>query len=140
MTSKERAELRAKANPLEPIFQIGKDGLSDNFIRQVDDALDVRELLKIRVHLETAPKTPKELAAELGSALDAEIIQVIGGIIVIYRKADEEKVKAKNKAKKKNAAKKVKPKKVKIKGMRARENKTPLKNESYGRRSRGERH
>lgn len=58
MTSKERAALRAKANPLEPIFQIGKDGISDNLISQIDDALDVRELLKIRVHLEPAVRLP----------------------------------------------------------------------------------
>ncbi len=62
MTSKERAALRAKANPLEPIFQIGKEGISDNLVSQIDDALDVRELLKIRVHLETAPENPREFA------------------------------------------------------------------------------
>ena len=77
MTSKERAELRAKANPLEPIFQIGKEGISENLIAQLDDALDVRELLKVRIHLETAPKAPKEFAQELGNALGAEVIQVI---------------------------------------------------------------
>ena len=58
MTSKERAALRAAANPLEPIFQIGQEGISDNLISQLDDALDSRELLKIRVHLETSPKKP----------------------------------------------------------------------------------
>ena len=56
MNSKERAALRAAANPLEPIFQIGKEGISENLISQLDDALDARELLKIRVHLETSPK------------------------------------------------------------------------------------
>ncbi|MGN1123425.1 MAG: YhbY family RNA-binding protein, partial [Eubacterium sp.] len=58
MTSKERAALRAKANPLEPVIQLGKEGISDNLITQIDDTLDARELIKIRVHLETAPKTP----------------------------------------------------------------------------------
>lgn len=95
MTSKERAALRAAANPLEPIFQIGKEGISDNLISQLDDALDSRELLKIRVHLETSPKKPRQLADELQTALGAEVIQVIGGVIVLYRKADEEKIKAK---------------------------------------------
>ena len=47
MTSKERAALRAKANPLEPIFQIGKDGVSDNLTAQIDDALDVLSLIHI---------------------------------------------------------------------------------------------
>lgn len=55
MTSKERAAWRAKANGLEAIFQIGKEGISHNLIAQLDDALDVRELIKVRVHLESAP-------------------------------------------------------------------------------------
>ena len=92
MTSKERAALRAKANTLDPIIQIGKEGITDNLITQIDDTLDVRELIKIRVHLETAPKTPKELANELAPALNAEVVQVIGGVIVLWREADEARI------------------------------------------------
>ena len=121
MTSKERAELRAKANPLEPIFQIGKEGISENLIAQLDDALDARELLKVRIHLETAPKAPKEFAQELGAALGAEVIQVIGGVIVLYRKIDKEKVEAKKQERAKATGKKVPKKKVKIKGLRQRQ-------------------
>lgn len=121
MTSKERAALRAKANPLEPIFQIGKDGVSDNLTAQIDDALDVRELLKIRVHLETAPESPREFADKLAESLNAEVIQVIGGVIVIYRKIDKEKVNAKKEARLKASGKKVTKKKVKIKGLRQRQ-------------------
>lgn len=113
MTSKERAALRAQANPLEPIFQIGKDGVSDNMISQIDDALDARELLKIRVHLETAPQSPREFADELAKPLEAEVIQVIGGVIVLYRKADKEKIKAKKAAAAAAAGKK--PKKSRLK-------------------------
>ncbi len=141
MNSKERAALRAAANPLEPIFQIGKEGISENLISQLDDALDARELFKIRVHLETSPKKPRELADELQSLLGAEVIQVIGGVIVLYRKADEEKIKAKKAA----AAKKKKPAKkhVKIRGMRSRhaqEETRSRKPYRGGVRSRGERH
>ena len=50
MTSKERAALRAKANGLEPIIQLGKEGISENLLTQIDDTLDTRELIKIRVH------------------------------------------------------------------------------------------
>lgn len=121
MTSKERAELRAKANPLEPIFQIGKEGISDNLISQLDDALDARELLKVRIHLETAPKAPKEFAQELGNALGAEVIQVIGGVIVLYRKIDKEKIEAKKQERAKASNKKTPKKKVKIKGLRQRQ-------------------
>ena len=110
MTSKERAAWRAKANGLEAIFQIGKEGISDNLIAQLDDALDVRELIKVRVHLESAPQPPKELAQALGEALGANVIQVIGGMIVLQRPIDEEKVRAKKAAR--AGDKKVKKKKA----------------------------
>ena len=97
MTSKERAQLRAKANPLEPIIQIGKEGVTDNLITQIDDTLDTRELIKIRVHLETAPDAPRKFADELADALGADVIQVIGGVIVLYRKADPERIAEKKK-------------------------------------------
>ena len=139
MTSKYRAALMAAANPLEPIFQVGKEGVCPNLVSQLDDALDARELLKIRVHLETCPKKPREIADELQTALSAEVIQVIGGVIVLYRKADEEKIKAKKAA----AAKQKKPAKkhVKIKGMRARNAQVNSRRPASGTpRGRGERH
>ena len=128
MTSKERAQWRAKANSLEPVIQLGKEGISDNLITQIDDTLDARELIKIRVHLETAPKTPKELAQELGSILEAEVIQVIGGIIVLYREADEERIAEKKKKRGSGNAKATAKKKVKIKGMRQRQREREAKN------------
>ncbi|MBR2099795.1 MAG: ribosome assembly RNA-binding protein YhbY [Eubacterium sp.] len=128
MTSKERASLRAKANGLEPIIQIGKEGITDNLISQIDDTLDVRELIKIRVHLETCPKTPKELAPELAEKLGAEVIQVIGGVIVLYREADEERIAEKKKKRGSGSAKATAKKKVKIKGMRARQREKEAKN------------
>lgn len=126
MTSKERAALRAQANSLEAIIQIGKEGVSENLIRQIDETLDVRELIKLRVHLETAPEKPKAFAIELSEALGADVVQVIGGVIVLYRKIDEEKVKAKRVTGK---ASKNKPKKrVKVKGMRQRQREKEEKN------------
>lgn len=128
MTSKERAALRAKANPLEPVIQIGKEGISENLITQVDDTLDARELIKIRVHLETAPETPKELAQKLASALEADVIQVIGGIIVLYREADEQRIAEKKKKRGLGTAKATAKKKVKIKGKRQRQREKEEKN------------
>ena len=128
MTSKERAAWRAKANSLEAIIQIGKEGITDNLITQIDDTLDVRELIKIRVHLETAPQTPKELAPQLAERLDAEVIQVIGGIIFLYRKADPDKIQAKKKARGQGTAKAKAKKKVKIKGLRQRQREKEAKN------------
>ena len=128
MTSKERAKLRAQANPLEPIIQIGKEGISDNLISQIDDTLDTRELIKIRVHLETAPSAPREFADELAEKLGAEVIQVIGGVIVLYRKADEERIAEKKKKRGSGTAKATAKKKVKIKGLRARQKEKESKN------------
>lgn len=142
MTSKERAQLRAKANPLEPIIQIGKDGISDNLIVQADDALDARELIKIRVHLETAPESPREFANKLAEKLGAEVIQVIGGVIVIYRKADKEKINQKKQERAKASGKKITKKKVKIKGLRQRQKEFEDAHPwaKYNRSNRGDRH
>ena len=100
MTSKERAALRAESHHLEPIFQIGKGGLSEAFYKQVDEALTTRELIKVRVLLETTPISPKEAAEELAQATGAEVIGVVGGVIILYRysqeKHDKEKQKEKN--------------------------------------------
>ena len=128
MTSKEREYWRAKANSLEAIIQIGKEGITDNLITQINDTLDVRELIKIRVHLDTAPQTPKELAPQLAERLDAEVIQVIGGIIVLYREADPDKIQAKKKARGQGTAKAKAKKKVKIKGLRQRQREKEAKN------------
>lgn len=85
MTSKERANLRAQANSLEALFQVGKGGISDALIKQTDDALTARELIKLKVLRETCPNTPREVAEELASATKAEVIGVIGGVMILYR-------------------------------------------------------
>lgn len=128
MTSKERAFWRAKANGLEPIIQIGKEGISDNLIAQIDDTLDARELIKIRVHLETAPEAPKEFAQKIAEALGADVIQVIGGVIVLYREADEDRIAEKKKKRGSGKAKATAKKKVKIKGKRQRQREKEEKN------------
>lgn len=107
MTSKERAKLRAEANSLDPIFQIGKEGITDAVVAQLEDTFNTRELFKIKVHLETAPETPKELATKIAEATGCDIIQVIGGTIVVFRinlilrqKEAEKKKRQKEKARK----------------------------------------
>ena len=86
MTSKERAGFRSLANTMQPIFQIGKNGILDNTIKQLDDALEARELIKITV-LETAGENTRDLAHEVAKKVNAEVIQVIGSKFVLYRKA-----------------------------------------------------
>ena len=104
MTGKERAAFRAQANALEPLFHIGKSGMNEGVIRQTDDALRARELIKVKVLLESSPITPRQAAEELAAAVGAEVIQVIGGVIVLYRESPELKEKAEQKEKNKKLA------------------------------------
>lgn len=85
MTSKQRAAFRAAANGLEPLFQVGKGGISRELIVQTDDALRARELIKLKVLLETSPEKPRVIADKLAAATGSEVIQVIGGSMVFYR-------------------------------------------------------
>ena len=102
MTGKERAAFRSKANSLEPLFQVGKGGMSDALVKQTDDALRARELIKLKVLLDSSPVTPREVADELAEKTQSDVIQVIGGVIVLYRENPEiaKKLKEKEKAKK----------------------------------------
>jgi len=86
ITTKQRAELRGLANNLEDLFQIGKGGISDAVVAQVKEALVARELIKIKVLLETSPVTPREAAVELAEKTNSDIVQVIGGKIVLFRR------------------------------------------------------
>lgn len=88
MTSKQRAYLRGQANTMEPIFQIGKSGLSENLIKQLYDAIEARELIKITV-LETAPDDVKSLAVEIAEKTNSELIQTIGNKITLFRQKEK---------------------------------------------------
>lgn len=84
MTSKQRAYLRSLANNIDAIFQVGKNGISDNFINQINDALEARELIKISV-LETASEEILEIANILANSTRSEIVQTMGSKITLYR-------------------------------------------------------
>lgn len=84
LTSKQRAQLRGLANPIDTILIVGKDGLGDNLIRQANDALEARELIKGRV-LETAELSAREAAEALAPLTRSEVVQVIGTKFVLYR-------------------------------------------------------
>ena len=79
LNSKQRAELRAEANGLDPIFQIGKEGVTESVIAQIEDTFNTRELFKVKVHLETSPETPKEIAQRIAEATKCDVVQVVGG-------------------------------------------------------------
>ena len=87
LTSKQRAQLRALANSIDTILQIGKDGIGENLIKQADDALEARELIKGRVldnNLEYDARTAAEVLAK---ATRSEVVQVIGTKFVLYRES-----------------------------------------------------
>lgn len=87
-TSKQRSNLKGIAMGIEPIAQIGKGGISDNFLESVDKALSAREIIKISV-LQNASEEAKDLAEEIAKATGAEVVCVIGKKIVLYRKSDK---------------------------------------------------
>lgn len=90
LTGKQRSYLRAKANKLDPIFQIGKGGINESFIEQVDGALETQELIKINI-LQNSFVEPKEAIEELTKATGAEYVQTIGSKIIIYRESKKNK-------------------------------------------------
>ncbi|MBQ3108330.1 MAG: ribosome assembly RNA-binding protein YhbY [Clostridia bacterium] len=90
LNSRQRAQLRALANGIDPIFQIGKGGIGENMAEQIDLALEKRELVKINV-LETADVTAKEALEILCEEIGAEPVQAIGRKIVLYKESRENK-------------------------------------------------
>ena len=87
LTSKQRAQLRALANGIETILQVGKDGIGENLIRQADDALEARELIKGRVLDNNIEYDARSAAAALAQATRSEVVQVIGTRFVLYRES-----------------------------------------------------
>lgn len=86
LTSKQRAQLRSLANGIDTIVIVGKEGLGENLIAQVNDALESRELVKGRV-LESCELTPREVCDQLSKLTRSEPVQVIGSKFVLYRQS-----------------------------------------------------
>lgn len=91
LNKKQKVFLRSLAQKEKAIFQVGKEGLSDNSIKTISDALRKRELIKISV-LKTAPNEVKEIALDLASLTKSELIQIIGRQIVLYKKGKDTKI------------------------------------------------
>lgn len=88
ITTKQRAFLRGLGNALEPVMQIGKEGLSENSLQTIEGLLEARELIKIHI-LNNCQSTPKEMMAQICQSTNAMPVQVIGGKIIIYRKSSK---------------------------------------------------
>ncbi|RCW65297.1 ribosome assembly RNA-binding protein YhbY [Saliterribacillus persicus] len=90
LTGKQKRFLRAKAHHLSPIFQVGKDGVNDNMVKQIGEALEKRELIKISV-LQNCMEDKDIVAEQIVEQTNAFLVQVIGSTIVIYKESEENK-------------------------------------------------
>ncbi|WP_117169161.1 ribosome assembly RNA-binding protein YhbY [Paraliobacillus sediminis] len=90
LTGKQKRSLRAKANPLRAIFQVGKTGVNENMIVQVNEALEKRELIKVSI-LQNCSEDKDVVADQLVQGTEAELVQVIGNNIVLYKESVENK-------------------------------------------------
>ncbi|BAB05044.1 ribosome assembly RNA-binding protein YhbY [Halalkalibacterium halodurans] len=90
LTGKQKRFLRAKAHHLQPIFQVGKGGVNENMVKQISEALEARELIKVSV-LQNCEEDRDEVAEALATGAEAELVQVIGNVIVLYKESKEQK-------------------------------------------------
>lgn len=88
LTPKQRSYLRSLTNDMDPILQVGKAGINENLVKQVDDALEARELIKLSA-LKSAPLTAAEACTQLAQATGAEAVFSIGNRFVLYRQSKE---------------------------------------------------
>ena len=91
LNGKRRAFLRKMANELDPVFQVGKGGVSEEMCLQISNCLEARELIKLRV-LENSGYTTREAAEEIATATESEVVAVIGSRFVLYRESKTKKV------------------------------------------------
>lgn len=90
MNSRQRAYLRGLANKIDAKYQYGKDGMSENFLKQLDDGLEAKELIKVHV-LENSLSDTRAICDEVCKRLGADGVQVIGSKFVIYRESENKK-------------------------------------------------
>ncbi|NJD01188.1 MAG: ribosome assembly RNA-binding protein YhbY [Ruminiclostridium sp.] len=91
LTGKQRSYLRSLANGIEPIFQVGKGGIGENMIKQFNDALEARELVKAAV-LKNSMSDAREISEEISSLTSSDVVQVIGNKFVLYKESKDDKV------------------------------------------------
>lgn len=84
LRGKQKHFLRAQANHLQPIFAVGKEGLTQNWVDQLDGALDHRELIKVNI-LQNSDVTPKDVQHFIESQTEIQVVQIIGRVLVLFK-------------------------------------------------------
>lgn len=92
LNSKQRTILKAKASVLDPVFQIGKNGITDTVLEEIDNALRARELIKVKL-LKNCDYTARDIIGAVAEEVGAEPVQAIGNMIVLYRVSDKAGIK-----------------------------------------------
>lgn len=90
LTGKQKSYLRSEAHHLKPLLQVGKLGVNENLVEQVEDVLEKRELIKISV-LQNCEMDKADVAEALSKEANAHIVQIIGSTIVLYKESIESK-------------------------------------------------
>lgn len=88
LTSKQRSKLKSLAANMDPVGQVGKEGIGENMLKSFSDCLEARELIKVHI-LENAEGDPQQVGRELAARLGAECVIVIGRKAVLYRKSSK---------------------------------------------------
>jgi RNA-binding protein len=90
LTGKQKSYLKGLSHNMQPIIQIGKNGVNEMLVKTIEDALEARELIKVSV-LQNCLEEPKMMAADIADVLEAEVVQVIGRTIIFYKQSRKKK-------------------------------------------------
>jgi RNA-binding protein len=90
LNNKQKKYLRSQAHHLNPVFQVGKGGVNEHLITHIKEAIEVRELMKVSV-LNNCLEDKHEVAEALAAGASAELVQVIGKVIVLYKESKDNK-------------------------------------------------
>ncbi len=91
LNNKQKSFLKAKANSLRPLFQVGKDGCTPNLNKTIDNALEAHELVKVSC-LKSCEADVREVAFDIAAATNSAIVQIIGRTIIFYREGKEPQI------------------------------------------------
>lgn len=90
LTNKQKQFLRSESHHIKPIFQVGKDGVNENMITQIGEALKKRELIKVSI-LQNCSEDKNVVAEQISGGTESEVVQVIGSTIILYKESTDHK-------------------------------------------------